>query len=198
MSNRDVVAPRPNKCLPCRHSSWSAMRRERGEEPRASKLGEVVGLIEEIASQTNLLALNATIEAGLPGAARTADCPNADSVASACAGRPAPASRSMEVAAPPVRTDRPLYDLAAAGRPEMCTDAAVLGSIRLILIVRDLLRDGPAAARIGFCSISRGAMGPSWKRGRARQRSSIQRFFDEATARKIFVRLLVWQRVCSC
>lgn len=43
------------------------MRRERGEEPRASKVGEVVGLIEEIASQTNLLALNATIEAARAG-----------------------------------------------------------------------------------------------------------------------------------
>jgi methyl-accepting chemotaxis protein len=36
-------------------------------EQAASKIGEVIELINDIASQTNLLALNATIESGTCG-----------------------------------------------------------------------------------------------------------------------------------
>ena len=45
------------------------MKRLRGLPNAAQKIGEVVDLINDIASQTNLLALNATIEAARAGEA---------------------------------------------------------------------------------------------------------------------------------
>jgi methyl-accepting chemotaxis protein len=45
----------------------AANEKVRGLEQAASKIGEVIELINDIASQTNLLALNATIESGTCG-----------------------------------------------------------------------------------------------------------------------------------
>ncbi len=49
------------------HEATAAHDRVRGMADAAVKIGEVVGLITDIASQTNLLALNATIEAARAG-----------------------------------------------------------------------------------------------------------------------------------
>jgi methyl-accepting chemotaxis protein len=50
----------------------------------AAKIGDVVGLINEIASQTNLLALNATIEAARAGEAGKGCCPRAPRLPGIC------------------------------------------------------------------------------------------------------------------
>ncbi len=59
---RSRAAPSPKRNAPCETMSQLATA--------ATRIGEVIGLIQAIAGQTNLLALNATIEAGARGRSR--------------------------------------------------------------------------------------------------------------------------------